>query len=100
MIKHIVLWRLKDEAEGASKVENAHKIKEMLEALGSAIPEIKHIEVGINLLDSPAAWDVALYSEFASLQALDVYQQHPEHQKCKGFIGKVASERAVVDYEI
>lgn len=100
MIKHIVLWRLKDEAEGASKAENARQIKEMLEALGAAIPEIEHIEVGLNILDSPAASDVALYSEFASPEALDIYQKHPEHQKCKDFIGKVASDRFVVDYEI
>lgn len=99
MIEHIVMWRLKDEAEGASKEENARKIKEMLEALKGVIPEIVEIRVGINAIASPAAFDVVLYSEFASFEALDIYQKHPEHEKCKEFVGKVASDRAVVDCE-
>lgn len=100
MIKHIVMWRLKDSAEGASKEENAGKMKKMLEALPAVIPEIEHLEVGMNGIESPAAYDVALYSAFASFDALDTYQKHPEHEKCKEFIGKIVSERAVVDYEI
>lgn len=100
LIKHIVMWRLKDAAAGASKADNAAKIKEMLENLKGVIPEILHLEVGMNVLPSPAAYEVALYSEFASLEALAAYQRHPEHEKCKEFIGQIAAERAVVDYEI
>lgn len=100
MIKHIVMWRLKDQAEGASKSENLQKMKAMLEALKGKISEIIQIEVGMNQLESPAAYDVVLYSEFASFEALNAYQIHPEHEKCKDFIGKIACDRAVVDYEI
>ena len=100
MIKHIVMWRLKQEAAGASTEENAQKVKQMLENLKGVIPEILHLEVGMNVLPSPAAYEVALYSEFASLDALAAYQKHPEHEKCKEFIGQIAAERAVVDYEI
>ena len=100
MIKHIVMWRLKEEAEGATKAENAQKMKEMLEALKGMIPEIIQIEVGINFLEAPPAYDVALYSEFANVAGLNAYQVHPEHEKCKAFIGKIVCDRAVVDYEI
>lgn len=100
MIKHIVMWRLKEQAGGATKEENAQKMKQMLEALKGMISEIVQIEVGINRLESPAAYDVVLYSEFASLEGLNAYQIHPEHEKCKEFIGKIVSDRAVVDYEI
>lgn len=100
MIKHIVMWRLKEQAEGATKEENAQKMKQMLEALKGMISEIVQIEVGINRLESPAAYDVVLYSEFTSLEGLNAYQIHPEHEKCKEFIGKIVSDRAVVDYEI
>ena len=100
MIKHIVMWRLKEQAEGATKQENAQKMKQMLEALKGMISEIVQIEVGINQLESPAAYDVVLYSEFANLAGLNAYQLHPEHEKCKEFIGKIVSDRAVVDYEI
>lgn len=100
MIEHIVMWRLKDSAQGASKQENAQKMKEMLEALQGIIPEIKQIKVGMNITQSDAAYDVALYSQFESLDALNVYQKHPEHEKCKEFISQIVKERALVDYEI
>ena len=51
MIKHIVTWKLKEEAEGNTKVENAKKIKEILEALDGKIETLKAIEVGINFND-------------------------------------------------
>jgi tRNA(His) 5'-end guanylyltransferase len=99
MIKHIVFWKLKDFAEGADKKENARKIKRLLEGLKHKIKEIKHIEVGININDTPAAYDIVLYSEFASTQDLDAYQNHPEHIKAGEFVGKVRLDRRVVDYE-
>jgi hypothetical protein len=41
-----------------------------------------------------------LYSAFESKQDLEIYQQHPEHQKVGAFIAKVRTGRAVVDYQI
>ena len=99
MIKHIVMWRLKDEAAGATKAENAVKLKESLEALKSEIEELKALEVGINFNPSPAAFDVVLYSEFENREGLEAYQKHPEHVKIVDFVGEIRSDRAVVDYE-
>lgn len=102
MIKHIVMWKLKDFAEGASREQNAKKMKVDLEALKAKIPQIRHIEVGINLIPlipSDAACDVALYAEFANEQDLDTYQKHPEHLKAAGFVNKVRESRVVVDYK-
>ncbi len=99
MIKHIVMWKLKDSAEGASKEENAKKIKLAIEALKTKIPQIKHIEVGINIIPSDASCDVALYSEFASEQDLNLYAKHPEHLKVADFIGKIRETRVVIDYK-
>jgi|SRR3990172_526234 hypothetical protein len=98
MIKHIVLWKLKASAEGAGKEQNARKMKAELEALKGKIPQIRHIEVGINMVPSDAAYDVALYSEFATESDLDAYQKHPEHLKVADFVGKVRESRVVVDY--
>ena len=98
MVKHIVIWKLKASAEGASKEQNAAKIKTTIEALKTKIPQIKHIEVGVNIVPSDAAYDVALYSEFASVQDLDIYQKHPEHVAAAGFVKKVVDGRVVVDY--
>ncbi len=99
MIKHIVCFKLKDFAEGASKDENARRIKRDLEALPGKVPGVKRLEVGINIVADPMAYDIALYTEFASQEALDKYQSHPEHQKVAQFIGKVREQRVVVDYE-
>lgn len=99
MIKHIVMWRLKDEAAGAGREENARKLKETLEALQGVIKELKAVEVGINFNPSPAAFDVVLYSEFEDREGLEAYQNHPEHLKIVDFVGEIRSDRAVVDYE-
>ncbi len=99
MIKHIVMWRLKDSAAGASREENAKKLKQSLEDLKDKIGDIKALEVGINFNASPAAFDVVLYSEFADREGLDSYQNHPEHLKIVDFVGEIRTDRAVVDYE-
>jgi hypothetical protein len=100
MIKHIVMWTLKDEAADANKADNARKMKQMLEALAGLIPCLKKIEVGIDVFAATPACDVILYSEFASRADLDAYQVHPEHQKIVAFVKQVAASRSVVDYEI
>lgn len=101
MVKHIVMWKLKDFAEGASREENARKLKAKLEALEGTIPELQKAEVGINFDASPAAYDVVLYSEFADRDALRAYQRHPEHQRLiSEFLDKVRIDKKVVDYEV
>ncbi|MEY4022967.1 MAG: hypothetical protein RI960_1979, partial [Pseudomonadota bacterium] len=45
MIKHIVMWRLKDHAEGANKSENAIKMKALLDACSDIVPGIHAFEV-------------------------------------------------------
>ncbi|ADQ81049.1 Stress responsive alpha-beta barrel domain-containing protein [Paludibacter propionicigenes WB4] len=101
MIKHIVFFGLAENAEGKSKAENAKIIKSELENLINFIPEIKKIEVGINDPNAPKTnYDIALYSEFDSLETLDIYQEHPEHKRVAAYIGKVKTTRAAVDYNV
>lgn len=100
MVKHIVMWTLKDNAADASAEDNAFKLKQILEALGDTISEIKEIEVGINFSSSEAACDVVLYSVFENREALEAYQKHPHHQSVVDFVNEIRSERYVVDYEV
>lgn len=100
MIKHIVFWKLKDEANGLSKQKNAQAIKQKLEALKGQIEGLIDIEVGFDFLQSPESADVVLYSTFTDKAALDFYQQHPLHKAVMPFIGEARSERRVVDYEV
>lgn len=99
MIKHIVMWRLKDGAHGNDKATNALLIKQKLEALGGRIPGLLKIEVGIDYSATDMSDDLVLVSEFASRAALDAYQAHPEHQAVLPFIREAISQRRLVDYE-
>lgn len=96
MVKHIVLWTFHNNQ--GEKDENLKLAKKMLEGLKEKVPGIVKMEVGINLNPTPEAYDLALYSEFESQQALDGYQAHPEHLKAVEFLKKVRDKRAVVDY--
>ncbi len=100
MIKHIVMWRLLDSAEGKPKAENAVIIKNDLEGLKEKLDFLKAVEVGINFNDSEMAYDIALYTEFDSREDLDRYQNHEEHLKVAGYVRKVVSSRVVADYEV
>jgi quinol monooxygenase YgiN len=99
MVKHIVFWKLKEEANGMSKAENAAAIKQKLEDLNGKIEGCIKLEVGFDFLHSAESADVVLYSEFESKEALDFYANHPLHKAVMPFIAEARSERRVVDYE-
>ena len=50
-----------------------------LQGLKEKIPVIRTIEVGLNVNNTKAAYDIVLYSEFNCLEDLELYQQHPDH---------------------
>lgn len=99
MIKHVVMWVMKDFAEGADGTENANKMKTQIEALNK-LNEVISLEVGLNVSKSGKAFDIALYSVFESEEKLNKYRNHPEHKKVVEFINKVTKDVAVVDYEV
>ena len=100
MLKHIVLFKLKASAEGATKEQNAKIMKTMIEALKGKILQVRHIEVGTTMVPSGAEYDVAIYSEFADENDLAIYAKHPEHVKVVDFVKKVIENRVVADYVI
>ncbi|MDP4132798.1 MAG: Dabb family protein [Bacillota bacterium] len=98
MVRHIVFWKLKEEACGNTKLENAKIIKEKLEALQGKIPGIIDMQVGIN--ENGGEYDAALISTFESMDALKSYDSHPEHLKVREFVKTVRESRASVDFNI
>jgi len=94
------MWRLKEEAHGYNKNENARLIKEKLEALNGKIPGLIKLEVGIDFVHSPESADIVLYSEFESREALQVYQEHPLHKEVMPFVAGAREMRIAADYEI
>lgn len=100
MIKHIVFWKLKEEAVGQTRDQNKLQMKSMLLDLVGKVPGILALEVGFNVYSGDMCADIALYTEFASLADLDAYQVHPDHLLVVDFVKQVVSERRVMDYEV
>lgn len=101
MIKHIVIWRLKEHAEGQDRNTNARLMKEQLKALRGVVPGLVKLEVGLELDNQHSEQGhVVLYSVFESRVSLQTYISHPQHKKVAAFIKAVAEERRCVDYEM
>ncbi|MBU0590083.1 MAG: Dabb family protein [Gammaproteobacteria bacterium] len=100
MIKHIVMWKLKDQAEGSDKATNMVKAKAMLESCAHITPGTVKFEVATAQSGLECSYDLVLYTEFTDRAALDAYQNHPTHQALKPFMGAVRLERQCMDYEI
>jgi hypothetical protein len=100
MIKHIVLWTLKNRENPESREESAAAIKEKIDGMRGRIPGLLHIEGGIDVTGSADSWDVALYAELESREALAGYHVHPAHEEFKAFIGPRRHQRSLIDYEV
>jgi hypothetical protein len=96
MIKHIVMWKFKDDVADADKLE----MKRLLESLKGVVPSLIDIEIGLDIVGKEASKDMVLYTEFESMDDLAAYAGHPEHIKVVEFVKPLVCERAVVDYEI
>lgn len=101
MIRHIVMWKLKEKAAGASKEKNAEKLKLILEGLRTNIEEIKAVEVGIQINSGDHdAYDVVLICDFKTDLDFQMYTRNPHHKKAVEFIQTVADDRIYVDYKV
>jgi len=98
MVKHIVMWKFNDTAEGKTKDENMDIVKNGLLALKPIIPEIKYIELGKDVSRTDMSYDLALITEFETLEDLHTYKIHPEHQKVANYVAKVTNSRGVIDF--
>ena len=96
MIKHIVLFKFKDE----NKKAFMKQAKQELEDLVEKIDELKGMEIGINYLGDNSMPDLSLTSTFENKEGLKIYATHPEHMKVVDLIKPMAIGRWVVDYEV
>lgn len=98
MVKHIVLFRLKEEVPAAEKLAVMNRFKEAIEALPAKIAVIRKIEVGLNI-NPGESWHIALYSEFDTLDDVKFYATHPDHVAAGKIIAEAKDSRSCVDYE-
>ena len=94
MITHVVLFRFKDRSP-----QSIEKARAVLAGLAGKIPQLRHLEVGVDILHLDRSYDLALVTRFDSLMDLEAYQVHPLHQEVVKYISSVRESAVSVDYE-
>lgn len=100
MVKHVILWTIKDEFSDEQKSEIKKGVKEGLENLKGKIPGLIDIRVNINGLESSNA-DMMLDSTFEDEASLKGYAVHPEHVAvADSKVRPYTATRTCLDYEV
>lgn len=100
MIKHVILWKLKEEYTEAEKTKIKKGIKQNLEGLAGKIPGLIEIKVYTDGLASSTA-DLMLDSAFESAEALKGYSGHPAHVAVADtYVRPFTAHRSCLDYKI
>ena len=98
MVKHVILWKLKDELAGDEKRAIMEKIKYEIENLEGKIPGLTKMNIIIDKLDSSSA-DLMLDSTFESEDALKNYSTHPDHvAAANNFVRPYIKDRLCLDF--
>lgn len=95
MLQHYVLIRY----EKNTSDEHIEEFCRRMLALRSTIEGIEYLEIGRDILHDSRSWDLILIMRFASVAALRLYQQHPEHQNLMAFNQPSVAAVASVDFE-
>lgn len=100
MVKHVILWKLKEEFSDEEKKQIKAGIKEGLEGLAGQILGMTEIKVRIDCLPSSTV-DVMLDTTFESAEALKAYSVHPKHVAvADSKVRPYTAVRSCMDYEI
>lgn len=99
MVKHVILWTLKEGYTEAEKAEIKKGIKEGLEGLKGQIPGLIDIKVNTEGLPSSNC-DLMLDSSLEDEAALKNYATHPAHVAvADGKVRPYTASRVCLDYE-
>lgn len=100
MVKHVILWKLKEELTDTEKEEVKKGIKEGLEGLAGKIPGLVEVKVNINGLPTSTV-DVMLDTTFINADALKAYSTNPLHVAiADGKVRPYTAVRSCLDYEV
>ncbi len=98
MIRHIVMWNLHDQAEGANKATNLVKAKALLLSCAQVVPGIRAFEVATATSGMDCTHDLLLHMLLDDAQVLAAYQNHPDHLAIKPFMKAVVQDRSCMDF--
>ena len=100
MVKHVILWQLKDEYTAEEKANIKAEIKAGLEALVGVVPGLKELTIHPEPLETSNA-DLMLDSTLESFEALKGYAVHPDHVAvADGKVRPNVKARVCMDYEV
>jgi hypothetical protein len=100
MIRHIVMFKLKDFASDAEKNAAAIEVKNLLDELPLKIDVIRRYKAGIDVRKLNWSYDIVLEMDFDSLAELDAYTVHPAHQAFIAFNKEYSIAKTCVDFEM
>ena len=100
MIRHIVMFRLREFENETMKQEALLLLKNRLEVLPQKISLIRRCEVGIDVRKIEASYDIVLTMDFDNLTDLSIYTNHPDHQAFIKFNKDYSVAKVCIDYEI
>lgn len=100
MVRHIVMWKFREDIPGVTPKEASEDLKSRLESLKGRIPGLVNIEVGVNAKASKGSYDAVLVSDFESWEALDSYRVNPLHVPISQHCESIRESRTCVDYEL
>lgn len=98
MVRHIVLFRFRNDVSAEVRLQAANSFRKGIMDLKKSIPTIRNIEVGFNI-NNNEQWDICLNGEFSTLQDVVDYGKNPLHIKVAGILKPLVSDRSCVDYE-
>ena len=100
MVKHIIIWTLKEEFSDREKEQIKKEIKESLEGLHGIIEGLREIKVITEKLESSTG-DLMLDSTFESIDALKNYAKHPAHvEVANSKVRPFVAVRSCIDFEL
>jgi len=93
MVKHIVLFKLKDQKDRTLALDTLNSMKGKIEGLVD-------LETGEDFLASERSYDIALICTLKDKAALDTYQDHPVHLPVKKIMHSIRESSVAVDFEV
>ena len=99
MIRHIVLFKLKDFSSEVEKNEALEKVLINFRSLVGEIPQLRMYRVESDIMGTNSSYDVVIDSDFDTMEDLKAYQQHPAHQYAVDQNKQWCKNKVVIDYE-
>ena len=99
MVKHIVFWNMKKEANGNDAATNIKIAAAKLDEGAAQFPKLKSISHHTNIFSGGHYWDYVEEMVFEDVEALKEWKEFPPHVALHDFVEEVREARAAVDYE-